>query len=240
MRPVLGLALCSLLITAANASDFSKLAEPSFARSLLISSVRQQQIECAGLGLFRSARGESPGKKGARLLADAVSRRLSIEVGNEAYAKEIVEGRAADYADPTKTDHFWVEVRDYMTRKCEPYFSASGNGESQLSAALGPMPTKPLTLPSEEQCLATADYVDQTKLLDWDEDFGKVLRKDRFGNVDPQERARRQAVVEGGIEVLREKKPDKDHLEMMLIACLHTVAEAAKRLGPDISDQLER
>ena len=49
----------------------------------------------------------------------------------------------------------------------------------------------------------------------------------------------RQSIVEGGLKVLREMKPEERHLEQMFIACLPAVREAA-RLVPDISDQLER
>ena len=58
--------------------------------------------------------------------------------------------------------------------------------------------------------------------------------------VDAKERDARQAIVEGGLKFLRETKPDEDHLELMFVACLPTVRAAAERLGPDISDQLER
>jgi hypothetical protein len=97
-----------------------------------------------------------------------------------------------------------------------------------------------LQLPSEEQCLATADYAKETGLGHWDEEVGELLRKERFHNVDAKARDARQAAIEGGLKVLREKKPSEDQLELMFVACLPTVAEAAKRLGPDISDQLER
>lgn len=240
VKLVVGLALVSAGVAPGTASDFSKLAEPSFARSLLVSPVRQRQTECAGVALYRAELGQSPGKENARRLAEAVAKRLAIEVDDTAIGRALVDSKHASYADPTKSNQFWNEVRSEMALKCEPLFEASRKGDPELQAALGPMPTEPLTLPSEEQCLATSDYADETGLVDWDAEFGKLLRKERFGNVDPRERARRQALVDGGIKELRAKKPDKDHLELMMVACLHTVAEAAKRLGPDISDQLER
>jgi hypothetical protein len=233
--------LSSLAVTApSQASDFSKLAEPAFGRSMLISPVRERQKECAGLALYWSERGKSPAKEGAKRLADAVVARLTIEIGDAVLARSLVEGKAAGYADPTKTEPFWVEVRDYLTQKCEPYFDAAKKGDSELGAKLGPMPTELLQLPSEEQCLATADYARETGLGHWDEEVGDLLRKERFQNVDAKQRDARQAIVEGGLKFLRETKPDEDHLELMFVACLPTVRAAAERLGPDISDQLDR
>jgi hypothetical protein len=127
-------------------------------------------------------------------------------------------------------------VRDYLTQKCEPYFDAASKGDAELAATLGPMPNALLELPSAEQCLATAEYAKETGLGHWDGEVGELLRKERFQNVDAKERDARQAVVEGGLKVLRDKKPDEDHLELMFVACLPTVREAAIRLGPDISD----
>ena len=233
-------AVLALVATTAIASDFSKLAEPAFGRSMLITPVRERQKECAGLALYWAERGQSPGKEGAKRLADAVAARLTIEIGDAVLARSFVEGKAASYSDPTRTEPYWVELRDYLTQKCEPYFDAAGKGDAELAAQLGPMPTELLQLPSEEQCLATADYAKETGLGHWDEEVGELLRKERFHNVDARERNARQAVVDGGLKVLREKKPDKDQLEMMFIACLPTVRQAAMRLGPDISDQLER
>ena len=240
MKRLLGLTLALAIATPSLASDFSMLAKPAYGRSMLISPIRERQKECAGLALYRSERGQAPGKDGAKRLADAVAGRLTIEIGDAVLARSLVEGKAAGYADPARTEPFWVEVRDYLTQKCEPYFDAARKGDSELAAALGPMPTELLQLPSEEQCLATADYAKETGLGHWDEEVGELLRKERFNDVDAKERDARQAAVDGGLRVLREKKPDEDHLELMFIACLPTVREAAIRLGPDISDQLER
>ena len=240
MKRLLGIALAIAVAAPTAASDFSKLAEPAFGRSMLISPVRERQKECAGLALYRSERGQPPGKDGAKRLADAVASRLTIEIGDAVLARSLVDGKAAGYDDPTRTEPFWVEVRDYLTQKCEPYFEAARKGDSELAAELGPMPTELLQLPTEEQCLATADYARETGLGHWDEEVGDLLRKERFNNVDAKERDARQAVVEGGLKVLREKKPSEDQLELMFVACLPTVRAAAERLGPDISDQLER
>lgn len=240
MNRLVGLMLAVAITAPSLASDFSKLAEPAFGRSMLISAVRERQKECAGLGLYWSERGKLPGKDGAKRLADAVTSRLTIEIGDAVLARALVEGKAAGYSDPTRTEAFWIEVRDYLTQKCEPYFDAAKEGDAELAAKLGPMPTELLQLPSEEQCLATADYAKETGLGHWNEEVGELLRKERFHNVDAKERDARQAVVDGGLKVLREQKPDEDHLEMMFIACLPTVRQAAIRLGPGIEDQLER
>lgn len=240
MKRFVGLMLAVAVAAPSLASDFSKLAEPAFGRSMLISAVRERQKECAGLALYWSEHGKAPGKDGAKRLADAVVSRLTVEIGDAVLARSLVEGKAAGYADPTKTEPFWVEVRDYLTQKCEPYFDAARKGDAELAAQLGPMPTELLQLPSEEQCLATADYAKETGLGHWDEEIGELLRKERFHNVDAKERAARQALIDGGLKVLREKKPDEDHLELMFVACLPTVRQAVIRLGPDISDQLER
>ena len=239
-RAATGFLLFALTVAPIQASDFSRLAEPAFGRSMLISAQRQRQTECAGLALYWSERGRSPGTEAAKRLSDAVVGRLTVEIGDATLARELVDGKAAGYADPTKTEAIWTEVRDYLTQKCEPYFDAAGKGDAALAAKLGPMPTALLQLPSEEQCLATAEYAKETGLGHWEEEVGELLRKERFHGVDAKERAARQAVVDGGLKVLREKKPDEDHLELMFVACLPTVRAAAERLGPDISEQLER
>lgn len=240
MKRILGLLLGVAIIAPGAASDFSKLAEPAYGRSMLISPVRERQKECAGLALYWAERGRSPGKEGAKRLADAVVSRLTVEIGDARLAGVLVEDKAANYADPAKTEPFWTEVRDYLTQQCQPYFEAARKGDSELAAQLGPMPAALLELPSAEQCLATADYAKETGLGHWDEEVGELLRKERFHNVDAKERDARQAVVDGGVKVLRENKPDERQLEQMFVACLPTVREAVLRLGPDISDQLER
>lgn len=240
MSYLFGLLLALTIALPSFASDFSMLAEPAFGRSMLISAARERQKECAGLALYWAERGRSPGKEGAKRLADAVVSRLTIEIGDAKLAGELVEGKAAGYADPTKTEPFWAEVRDYLTQKCQPYFNAARKGGPELATALGPMPTELLQLPSEEQCLATADYAKETGLGHWDEEVGELLRRERFQYVDAKERDARQAVVEGGLKVLREKKPSEGQLEMMFVACMPTVVAAGKRLGPGIEDQLER
>ena len=240
MSYLFGLLLALTIALPSFASDFSMLAEPAFGRSMLISAARERQKECAGLALYWAERGRSPGKEGAKRLADAVVSRLTIEIGDAKLAGELVEGKAAGYADPTKTEPFWAEVRDYLTQKCQPYFNAARKGDPELATALGPMPTELLQLPSEEQCLATADYAKETGLGHWDKEVGELLRRERFQYVDAKERDARQAVVEGGLKVLREKKPSEGQLEMMFVACMPTVVAAGKRLGPGIEDQLER
>lgn len=240
MKRLVGLLLAVAVTAPSMASDFSKLAEPAFGRSMLISAVRERQKECAGLGLYWAERGQSPGKNGAKQLADAVVVRLTVEIGDGKLARELVDGKAASYADPTRTEPIWTEARDYLTQKCEPYFAAARKSDSELAAILGPVPTELLQLPSEEQCLATADYAKETGLGHWDEEVGELLRKERFHNVDAKERAAREAVVQGGLKVLREKRPDEDHLAQMFVACLPVIKEAVTRLGPDILDQAER
>ena len=240
MKRFLGLLLGVAIIAPTQASDFSRLAEPAFGRSMLISAQRERQKECAGLALYWAERGRAPGTEAAKRLADAVVGRLTVEIGDAKLARELVDGKAAGYADPTKTEPIWAEVRDYLTQKCEPYFDAAGKGDATLAAKLGPMPTALLQLPSEEQCLATAEYAKETGLGQWDEEVGELLRQERFHDVDAKEQAARQAVVEGGLKVLRDMKPDEDHLELMFVACLPTVRAAAERMGPDISGQLER
>jgi hypothetical protein len=240
MKRLLGLMLSVAIVTPSLASDFSKLAEPAYGRSMLISAQRERQKECAGLALYWSERGQSPGKDAAKRLADAVVERLTVEIGDGALARDLVGGKAAGYADPTRTEPIWAEARDYLTQKCQPYFDAARKGEVELASALGPMPTALLELPNAEQCLATAEYAKETGFGHWDEEVGELLRKERFNDVDAKERDARQAAVDGGLRVLREKKPNEDHLELMFIACLPTIREAAIRLGPDISDQLER
>ena len=62
MNRLVGLMLAVAITAPSLASDFSKLAEPAFGRSMLISAVRERQKECAGLGLYWSERGKLPGK----------------------------------------------------------------------------------------------------------------------------------------------------------------------------------
>ena len=188
MKRLVGLLLAVAATAPSMASDFSKLTEPAFGRSMLISAVRERQKECAGLGLYWAERGQSPGKNGAKQLADAVVVRLTVEIGDGKLARELVDGKAASYADPTRTEPIWTEARDYLTQKCEPYFAAARQGDSELATILGPVPTELLQLPSEEQCLATADYAKETGLGHWDEEVGELLRKERFHNVDAKER----------------------------------------------------
>lgn len=214
----------------AQASDFRQIADPRFARSLLITAPRQLQVDCAGLALHRSETGAVSGEAANRL-ADAVGRRLGIDVADPIFARNLIEDRAAGHADPTKTDRVWAELRRDLEAKCASLFAAASKSQADVEAALGPVPTEPRELPNAEQCLAVARYAEETGAVEWSREMGELLQSARIERAGPDERAAREKTVATGIDFLRSKQTDGDRLEIMSVACLPAVTDAAKELA---------
>ncbi len=62
--------------------------------------------------------------------------RLTIEIGDAALRMSWSKAPPA-MLTRMKTEPFWVEVRDYLTQKCEPYFAAARNGDPELAVLSG-------------------------------------------------------------------------------------------------------
>lgn len=237
VRRLLSFAIAAgLAAGSALASDFSQLAEPSFARLSLLTAERQLQVDCAGLARFRSQTGKLPDKRIADRLAEQVGRRLGADLGDSRLGLATIDGRAAGHSHPLKANSEWVEIRRQMESQCSSLFAAAGQSERELTAALGPVPTEPLLLPSAEQCLAVTTYGKETGLVNWSEEFGDTLRRALIANASPVERKAREGVVSAGVEYLRGLKLDAEHLEMMLMACFPAVSEAAKLIPPEMPE----
>ena len=228
-RALSALLVLTLIGVPAQASDFSALAKPEFARFLLLPAKRQRQLECAGLALYLADHGGKPKKAAARRLADEVTQRLTRDLGDAALAKDMVEGKAAGHADPTRTEPIYAKTREYLAERCADLFANAEKGGAELSADLGPLPLRPIELPSAEQCLAVAMRADELG----DHQGRRMLaglRAARLDNAPAAERAARSAVVESGVDMLRKLSVDGDVLDAMSMACIPTSLEAVKDL----------
>jgi hypothetical protein len=216
----------------ASATDYSTLYKPSFARLGVLTSERVLQAECAGLAIHLAGVQPASYKTAAARLHEAVSRRLSADLGDGNDGRMYVEGKAHNYASSAFDPQTIKGIIDIMEPKCRVLIAKAKEGERALSKALGPVPTAPLELPGSEQCIAVLTYgiEREVEVLEGADEFVTVLRKDMLGVLAPDEATKLTARITKGVEDLRAHAPDDDQLSRTIFSCFPTVHEAAMRL----------
>jgi hypothetical protein len=160
---IVAVAAASLVATKAPASDFSKLGEASFARTILLSPTRQEEALCVSLALHQATKIGEPNMADARQMAAAMRAILVGEIGDEKNADELPSIRSEwfnrdDYAQVD--DRAWkAQSNVEFAKRCEPLFSAYRKGggpgfKAALEPSQGLIPL--LSLP---RCLALHEYV---------------------------------------------------------------------------------
>lgn len=222
--PLLVLAAAAALSSASlGATDYSKMFEPPYARLHLLTGQRMRQMECAGLALhFRDAR-PNFSKEMAGRIADAVTRRVAADLGDAKTAREFVEGKAYNHSSPTYSAAERAEITGIIEGQCRSLFDAAEKGDSELEAALGPIPSKPLELPDPGQCLAVISYAAERKLFDEDRETEQYYRKAWIDGAPEAERSTRKAKLDTAVSMLRSLAPGDDQLHGMFAACAPTI-----------------
>lgn len=233
---VLVIASIALLATPAISSDFSKLGEPAFARTLMLSGERQEEALCVSLALEQSRSTALFSADEAAVMVDIMIKRLVEEVGDEGHARELIDGRAswfdlADYEDPEHKKERADQKADFV-KQCTPLFDAFRSGGAKAFAAKlkptsGLIPLLPLP-----KCLALAEYV---PTVDPHSMFGKDeladLRKLAHEGMAPRQIASLDAEVAAERASLARDKPDVEALGVKPIACLATFRQRAVEAG---------
>ena len=233
MRTIPAILLAALLIAPGTrlwATDYSSLFDPRYARILVLPGKRVQQAECAGLALHFAETRPAFAKEMASRIADAVTRRLSVELGDPEVARGLVENKAANHVDIGYEPETRVAVVDILEGHCKPLFEEASKGDAALEAALGPVPSNLVELPDPGQCLAVMSYADERRAVDEAGYFKGLLQEAWIDGTEGAEQTTRAAKVMTAISMLRSLAPSNYDLHDMTFACFPTMQDAISKM----------
>lgn len=227
MRTILIISLVGLITpgTPLRATDYSNMFDPRFARILVLPAKPVQQAECAGLALHFGESRPTFSKEMAARIADAVTRRLSVDLDDETIARELVETKAANHTDIGYEPETRADVVDILEGHCRTLFDEAAKGDAALNAALGSMPSEPIKLPDPGQCLGVMTYAAERDGHDPAKQFKVVLKEAWIDEAAAAERAARKAKVTTAISMLRSMAPTNYTLHDMVFSCMPTMKD---------------
>lgn len=162
-RFLVGFAVGALLTTTVtSASDFSKLGEPAFARSVLVGYQRQLEATCASIAIYRPKVVGNVAPADARIMGELVVQRLIEEIGSEKEARELIGDRPGWFDgyeyDSAESRRLKAETLALYAQKCAPLIDAyRTGGQAALEAKL--LPSRGLIpLLSVPRCIALIEY----------------------------------------------------------------------------------
>jgi hypothetical protein len=233
---IVAVAAASLVTTHAPASDFSKLGEASFARTILLSPTRQEEALCVSLALHQAAKTGEPRMADARHMAAAMRAILIDEIGDERGADELIGVRSGwfnldDYTVPD--DRAWkAQSNVEFAIRCEPLFSAYRTGgvpafKAALEPSKGLIPL--LSLP---RCLALHEYVAGI-------DPNPMMGPKEIAEVQalaskamaPEDRKALEAATAAEQARISTEKPDANLASAHALACLATYRRSIEESG---------
>lgn len=217
-------ALAFASVASVQATDYSTLFQPGYARVFLLTAERGQQAECAGLALYFRETRAGFSKDGANRLVDGVFRRLAADLGDDKIARELIDAKADNHSSLTYDTKTRAEITGMIEGHCRQLFDQAAKGQAELEAALGPVPMEPLALPDPGQCLAVASYAAENG-IDGAKDFEQALTEYWMDRVTGAELATRKANLQTAIGVLRSGAPSSDQLHGMIFACTPTMKD---------------
>lgn len=228
--------VAALMATSADASDFSQMGEPAFARMLLIRPVRQQEALCVGLADYRMRKGGALKFPDIEAMAEALASRLTEEIGDEKAARELVDARFgwfdAGAEDSEEVKKLKEEVADQIGGRCEPLFSTyQRGGAAAFAQALDPSEGL-IPLLSMHRCIALAEYVSRIDphSMFKERDLKDLHRLAREG-LSGAERKQLDAAIAKERATLSELKPDAAQLGARPVACMATFRQRAVEAG---------
>lgn len=237
-RAVIAIVAASLATTSAQASDFSKLGDPTFARALLTGHQRQLEATCVSMATHRpDAVGNIPAAD-AKVMTELVASRLIEEIGVEKDAREILEERAGWFdsadGDSAASKKLKAEALADLAQKCTPLLDAYRTGgkagfEAKLMPSRGLIPL--LSLP---HCIALTEYVSAR-------DPYPMFSKEQLAEMDAMahhglsegDTKSLDSAIEAERAALAKSKPDIEILDAMPVACFATFRKRAEEVYPE-------
>ncbi len=148
MKSVAMLVMTILLATPAQASDFSALGKPAFARGLLLSVDRREEVLCA-------QRWQRAGRTELDPLISEIQDRMGIEIGDADEAALAFDFIADEPGGEADAPADWPRDPRLNAARCDRIASAFATGGlAAATALLAPRPSGPIALPSTGFCLA--------------------------------------------------------------------------------------
>ena len=238
--PQLPVVLALLCGSPLQASDFSRLAEPAYARIGLLSDERVLQVECAGLALHQVREKRSSNRAANQRFRAAVSRRLSADLGDDEVAESFIAAKAQNHSNAFYGPELLEQVQKTLRSKCRGLIEAAERGEKDLSEALGQPASSPLQLPGPNECLATFDYVIEqgTDAGRVAEEGAAILRQHQVGGSDKHQVSDTN-VTKTHLDGLRRSAPDRDALHSLILTCMPAVQRAARHTGNTAAARIE-
>lgn len=231
-------AALTLAAQPALASDFSRLGDPAFARTLLLGQQRTLEATCASIAIHRPQVVGNVAPRDAQVMGDLVAQRLIDEIGVEKDAREFLEDRAGWFDsndfDSTKSKKLKAEVLANFARKCAPLLDSYRTGgkagfEATLLPSRGLIPL--LSLP---RCIALTEYVsarDPHAMFD-KEQLAEVNEIAHHG-LSEGDRKSLDSAIGAERATLAKSKPDPDVLAATPMACLATFRQRAEQAYPE-------
>lgn len=226
----------SLLAAPVQASDFSQIGEPAFARALLISPQRSLEIFCVSLAFYEARNGGPFREADAQAMADALVNRLVDEIGEERNARELVDGRVGWFdsgeRDSADTEALKKGVAAEIGQRCKPLLDGyRSGGKAGFTAILAPSEGL-IPLLSLPRCIALTEYVsarDPNPMFQ-EKDLADLHKLAREGRSDAEIRQLEEAIA-AERALLAKAKPDAEEMGARPIACMATFRLRAEEVG---------
>jgi hypothetical protein len=224
-------AVATLPPSPASASDFSRLSEPSFARSMLLSPRRSREAQCGALARAEARLNRSMKVADAEAIAGEILRPLTVELGDAKLADELLSGERFgphDY-DDAETAKGRLSDMDMIGRHCAPLFEAFRSGgisalQARLEPSRGLIPL--LSLP---ECVAIAEASSRSgQSSPYDERVVADLKQLARQGGTTEELADREKAIETARARLVANPEQADTLMMRATACLATFRQHAE------------
>lgn len=236
--PLVAASLAALIATPAPASDFSRLSEPGFARTMLLAPARQHEVQCVAAAVAR-AKGTNASSADAIAMAQALAERLAVELGSAADARDLLDHRVAGFQpngfdSPDYAAEKEKELAMVLDQCGELLGSYRSGGLAAFKAALAPatglVPLLPL-----DQCLAIIDASSRLEHAMFSKEDGQQVRRLVSTGLSAAELASLDRAVAAAAETVRPGRIDDRSLEMKSVACLATIRTEVDKRGPQPS-----
>nr|WP_294847343.1 hypothetical protein [uncultured Sphingomonas sp.] len=239
MKPLLLFAgAVSLLTASTSASDFSALAKPEFARSMLIDPVRQREVMCAGRVAALAQSGHFP-KADADVITREVADRLAADLGSDEQAAETISIEVAHFSPSMFDDKDRRDARAKLVEvtagRCTRYTNAyHSGGLAGLRTILRPKAEHPIVLPTVAQCFAISELAAK-QVENPPISAGDLLELKSMlsANQSPAQQAAHVQAVETAQADLARERPQNDLLTRRSVACFAVFGQAARAARDD-------
>jgi hypothetical protein len=218
-------AAASIAFTPVAASDFSFMSKPEFARALLMSEQRREEIRCTLAWV------KSPGRQALAPLVAEIDRRGTIELGSREQFDERDRKLAEGAGSRAEIAIMFDGATTRAPERCKVLEEAFANGGmAAAEPLLAPAPTGPISLPSIGHCLAQIEN-------------GPMATQDS-SLVDDVRKMRKLATAKTGFSVDELAAIDRDYAsyrpdpaanagngEIRDLVCFPVIAELSRRTG---------